>query len=294
MSVFKKTLNDEISDLINYIDNLEERLDKNWSWQDKRLTGLMNLEQADLSIIRKLQYLHRAVKTNSEVSQRIIQLASEFKEKLEELIKLSGIQKNMPKDNLALAKKMTEELKFLIRAEVNSEKLIRGMTTEQIQKLGIKIKSFYVAAGPRLLRLITEGKGEWPTGFERANLGIGVYAFDSLKDTEKYGKRREEEILEKTGEKANLKIVRLTFSEASLRDFKEQGKEIDLRELPPDEYDEWMTKHSSYGEENVSKDYRIKKPFLHEFLHVINPRELGTEHYFRPECLSEAVIELVS
>ena len=78
-----------------------------------------------------------------------------------------------------------------------------------------------------------------------------------------------------------------------MRKIRSLGKEKDLRILDPEQYEVWMNEHSSYGDKNVTQG-RIKKSFLHTFFHVISLRALGTEHYFRPECLEEAAIELLN
>lgn len=181
---------------------------------------------------------------------------------------------------------------FRKKFKTEEQTVYPGMTLKQAKKLSIAVRSFYVVVGPNSLKRLLRGKGTWPNEWNRATLGIGVYSFDNGKLAKEYREIKKER-LEERGEKPDLHVVKITFSEKSIERFKKQGKEKDLRILTPQDYDLWMDQYSTYGEHNVERG-KLKEPFLHNFLHVIVPRRMGIEHYFRPECLKEAIIEKVA
>ena len=289
MSWFRKKLNEEVSGLIDRLDEQKKSLDRNWEWRDKKLKELRELEETDLEIIRKVRALHRMIKDNPRIYERIIFLAEDLKKELEALIKTAG----RPEQKISLAKDIAEELEKLLKKETEEQSLIKGMTRKQAEKLGIQVESFYTVTGPNSRKRIMHGEGTWPMQEFRANLGIGVYTFDDLEAAETYRKMRKEQLSEQ-GHRPDLKIIMITFSKFTLEQMKQQGKSKDLRLIPDEKREEWLDRHSSYGDQNVTEKREIKKPHLHKFLRVISRRAHGIEHYFRPECLKQAAVEIVS
>lgn len=291
MSWFRKTLNEEFDYIIA---NLEYgRLTINQNWELKRkLKSLYDIEKTDLLVVRKMAYIHQAVRDNPEIYSKILKLAEQLKKELETLIMLVSTSQNIPQEKTELAKNMIAELEILIRGEQDQIKLFREITLAQAIKLGIKVEIFYTVVGKADLQRLLTGQGMWPNDWDRANLGIGLYAFDSIDIVKQYKEIREKTLHEK-GINEKLSLVRIVFSEASIREMKKSGKEMNIRLLDPEEYEDWMEKNSSYGRQNVAGG-KIKRQFLHRFFHVISLRAQGLEHYFRPECLEEAAIEVIN
>jgi len=293
MGWFRKKLNDEVNDLIKKLGVSKKFLSEEWTWKDPKLKGLHQLEEIDLEIIRKIRKLHRLVKDNPKIYERIMLLSTELKKDLDNMIKLKNLSTSLSKEKLSLAKDIVSELQILLKEEIEEEGLIRGMTRKQAEKLGIEVESFYCVVGPNSLKRIMHGEGIWPMEEYRANLGIGVYTFDNFEAAKTYRNMRRENLREQ-GKNPNLKIIQISFSKFSLSEFDRQGKHKDLRLIPDEERETWFDKYSAYGDKNVTKEGKIKKKHLHDYFHVISRRAHGVEHYFRPECLEEAAIELAA
>lgn len=78
-----------------------------------------------------------------------------------------------------------------------------------------------------------------------------------------------------------------------MENFKRNDKHKDLRLLSDSDREEWLEEHSAYGEKNINKKGKLKIANLHNYFHIISQRAYGVEHYFRPECLEEAAIEVI-
>ena len=103
------------------------------------------------------------------------------------------------------------------------------------------------------------GGEPWPTGLQRSNLGIGLYAWASRVTAEQYGK-----LLENRGI-TDLVIIRYEILAGDL----EALQILDLTPMADKEVNEWMMRHSHYGDAEP-----------HEFEYLIRLTDKGTEHYF--------------
>lgn len=106
---------------------------------------------------------------------------------------------------------------------------------------------------------LAAGGSPWPTGLRRANLGIGFYAWDSQESAERYRDR-----LQKHGA-TDLRIVVYEITEEKLGSL----KKLDLTQLSDDQVNEWMAKHSHYGDAEP-----------HDWEYVVRNTDLKVEHYF--------------
>lgn len=180
MSWFKKNLNEEINVLIYGLSEAYKLLSEDWIWTDKKIKDLQKLEELDLDIIRKIRKVHKFVRDNPKIYNRILFLAVKLKEDLEILINLRNLSTNVSKEKIKLAKDIINELQILLKKEIEEERLIRGMTRKQAEQLGIEVESFYCVAGQNSMKRIIQGTGVWPREEYRANLGAGLYTFDNL------------------------------------------------------------------------------------------------------------------
>ncbi len=283
---FRKDLAEEIIELLLLLGKEEITIDSDWSWQPKRVKTLLNLEEIDVKIMKDIQLLHSYNRDNPLLSEKILSLAMQLKNILEDLIKLSSISSDITPEKKALAKRMLKELELLLKEEIKEQRLIPGMTLEQAKKLGIRVRSFYSVQSDRGVKLLLHKEGDWPLTPTKAHLGPGVYAWDSEEAAERY-KENIIRNLQTNGEVVRpLRVVRITFSESSLQRFRPFDVDL-LDNFRADAADEWMNHHSSLWTTNARK---------HGHLYVIRgvSRDLGREHYFRPECLQEAALELVA
>ncbi len=111
------------------------------------------------------------------------------------------------------------------------------------------------------------GAGEpWPTGLQRSNLGIGLYAWESRVTAEHYGK-----LLENRGA-SDLAIVCYEIYQGDLMAL----KALDLTRMTDEEVDDWMERFSHYGNAEP-----------HEWEYVIRATDKGTEHYFAADVFAK-------
>lgn len=283
---FRKDLAEEITELLLLLGKEEITIDQDWSWEPKRVKTLRNLEEIDLKIMKDIQLLHSYNRDNPLLSEKIMSLTMQLKNVLEDLIKLSRISSDISPEKKTLARKMLKELELLLKEEVKEQRLIPGMTFEQAKKLGIRVRSFYSVQSDRGVKLLLQKEGDWPLSPTKAHLGPGVYTWDSQEAAERY---RENIIknLQANGEVVRpLRIVQITFSESSLQRFRPFDVDL-LDNFRANATDDWMNRHSSLWTTNARKNGH---------LYVIRgvSKDLGKEHYFRPECLQEAALELVA
>ena len=286
MGWFRKKLNDEVNDLIKKLGASKEFLSEEWSWKDPKLKGLHQLEELDLEIIRKIIKLHRLVKDSPKIYEQIIQLSTELKKDLDTLVKLKNLSTSLPKEKLSLAKDIIYELQILLRKEIEEERLIRGMTRKQAEKLGIEVESFYTVQGKKGFKRLMHGEGDWPLSPTKAHLGPGLYAWDNIQSAKQYKDNLIKNITSNGEPEPKLFIIQVSFSKRSLKDFKPFDVDL-LDNFNVDGASEWMERHSKLWTKNAKK---------HHYKYVIRgvSEHLGREHFFRPECLEEAVIELAA
>jgi hypothetical protein len=115
---------------------------------------------------------------------------------------------------------------------------------------------------------LAAGGSPWPTGLRRANLGIGLYAWDSRETADRY-----RELLQRHGA-SDLRIVVYEVTEDSLGQF----NKLDLTALSDDEVNAWLEKYSHYG--NAES---------HGWEYVMRLTEIGIEHYFAPAVFTKLV-----
>lgn len=286
MGWFRKKLNEEVNDLIKKLGTSKEFLSEEWFWRDQKLKGLHQLEELDLDIIRKIRKLHRLVKDNPQIYDRIMLLSSQLKEDLNTLIQLKNLSSHLPKEKLSLAKEIVSELQILLKEEIEEERLIRGMTRKQAEKLGIEVVSFYTVQGKKGIKRLMQGEGDWPLSPTRAHLGHGLYAWDNIKSAEQYRDNLIKNIISNGEPKPKLFIIQISFSKRSLRDFAPFDVDL-LDNFKVGGASEWMERHSSLWTRNAKE---------HDYKYIIRgvSEYLGREHYFQPECLEEAAIEVVA
>ena len=85
---------------------------------------------------------------------------------------------------------------------------------------------------------LSAGGLPWPTGLERANLGIGFYAWNSLEEAEQYRNQ-----LQRLGA-INLRIVVYDIADEALSTL----KTLDHTQCSDEEVNTWMDKYSQYGD----------------------------------------------
>lgn len=283
---FRKDVVEELLDLIKSLGIAKLEIDKSWEWRNKKLKSLKDLEEIDIKIIRDIQILHKHNRDNPELSARILYLASKLKKDIENLVGLVRLSKNIPKIKIELAKRLIVELEILLAKEIKEERVIPGMTLKQIKKLGIKAVSFYTVLGKRGLKRIMHGKGDWPISPTKAHLGPGLYAWNNLETAQRYKRNLTKTIMSNDEPEPKLFIVRITFSETSIKKFKPFDVDL-LDNFKVQGAQEWMDKHSSLWTKRAKK---------HDYKYVIRgvSKDLGKEHYFIPECLLESTAELIA
>ena len=124
---------------------------------------------------------------------------------------------------------------------------------------------FYSVQSPADAARLVAGGEPWPTGLRRANLGIGLYAWDSLAAAERYRSSHVEHGVEQ------LTITIFTIAAEDLV----KMKTLDLTRLTDEEVDAWMAKYSHYG-----------NALPHAFDYVVRSTDKGIEHYFRASVFS--------
>jgi len=287
MGWFRKRLNDEVNDLIKKLGVSKKFLSEEWTWKDPKLKGLHQLEEIDLEIIRKIRKLHRLVKDNPKIYERIMLLSTELKKDLDNLIKLKNLSTSLSKEKLSLAKKIVSELEELLKEEIEEERLIKGMTKKQAEKLGIEVKSFYTVQDKDGLDRIEHGKGVWPTTPTKAHFGPGVYTFNNLKAALGYRKLIIDRCISEGIKIPELFIISITFSKRSLKDFKPFDVDL-LDSFEVGGTERWLDKYSSLFTDKKKINTHGKKVIIR------GTGNFGKEYYFRPECLEDAAIELVA
>lgn len=106
---------------------------------------------------------------------------------------------------------------------------------------------------------LAAGGPPWPTGLQRANLGPGLYAWDSPEQAERY-----RDLLLRHGAK-DLLIVVYAIPDDELA----RLRTLDLTLLSDEEVYIWIDRHSHYGD-----------ALPHDEEYVIRHTEIGKEHYF--------------
>jgi len=286
MSWFRKDISKELRKLLKDLGIKKAEISKDWEWRSRKLKHLNDLEETDIRLIRDIQILQKYSRDNPELSTRIIYLAGELKKDIEQLIGLVKLQTNVPKEKIELAKKMTGELEILLKAEIEEERLIPGMTREQAERLGIKVVSFYTVQDKQGVKRTMHGEGDWPLSPTKAHLGPGVYAWDNIEAAERYRNNIIENAVRNNEPKPKLFIMRITFSRSSLKKFNPFDVDL-LDNFKISGAQEWMERHSLLWMQNAKR---------HGYKYIIRgvSAGLGKEHYFRPDCLEEAAVEIVA
>jgi hypothetical protein len=118
---------------------------------------------------------------------------------------------------------------------------------------------FYSVQSEQDAARLAAGGLPWPAGLQRANLGIGFYAWDSFEAAAHYRNR-----LQRHGA-TDLQVVVYEMSDDDLLEL----NMLDLRQLPDKEVNAWMDRHSQYGQAEP-----------HDWEYIIRYTDLGAEHYF--------------
>src|SRR5579862_4204369 len=113
---------------------------------------------------------------------------------------------------------------------------------------------------------LTAGGAPWPAGLQRANLGQGLYAWETLLEADVY-----RQVLLRHG--ANDLVI-LTYEAADI-DIGGFAK-LDLTQLSDDDVNVWMAQYSRYGQ-----------GLRHGFEYVVRNTDMGKEHYFAPAAFAK-------
>jgi hypothetical protein len=119
--------------------------------------------------------------------------------------------------------------------------------------------TFYSVQSTKDVARLAAGGSPWPTGLQRANLGPGLYAWESIEIAARY-----RAVLERHGA-SDLRILHYELAENDLG----QMKKLDLTALTDSEVNAWMERYSHYGDAEP-----------HEWDYVARQTEIGVEHYF--------------
>jgi hypothetical protein len=120
------------------------------------------------------------------------------------------------------------------------------------------LRLFTVQSKTDVARL-RNGGSPWPAGLQRANLGQGLYAWESHGDALGY-----RNLLSAHGAK-DLDILEFKVADVDFATF----SSCDLTLLSDDDVNDWMAQFSQYGQ-----------GLPHGFEHVIRNTDRGKEHYF--------------
>jgi hypothetical protein len=113
---------------------------------------------------------------------------------------------------------------------------------------------------------LSAGGLPWPTGLQRANLGVGFYAWDSPEAAEHYRNR-----LQRHGA-THLRIVVYEMADEHISNL----KVLDLTRMRDEDVNAWMERYSEYGQ-----------ALPHDWQYVIRHTDLGPEHYLAASVFSE-------
>jgi hypothetical protein len=116
---------------------------------------------------------------------------------------------------------------------------------------------------------LAAGGAPWPTGLQRSNLGLGLYAWETLAEAEAYRQ------LLTTHGAAGLLILTYVVSDADMAGL----TTLDLTFLSDDDVNAWMALYSCYGQGQC-----------HGLEHVIRQTNHGKEHYFAASVFGKLTV----
>lgn len=126
--------------------------------------------------------------------------------------------------------------------------------------------SFYSVQSPADAARLAAGGLPWPVGLQRANLGLGFYAWGLLTDAERY-----RTLLVGRGV-AGLAIVEYEIADTALAAM----TTLDLTLLSDEDVEAWMNQHSRYG-----------AALPHDWNHVVRHTDKGVEHHFSATAFAQ-------
>lgn len=126
--------------------------------------------------------------------------------------------------------------------------------------------TFYSVQSAADATRLAGGGQPWPTGLQRANLGIGFYAWDSRETAEQYLL-----VLLKHGA-TGLRIVTYEIPDTVLA----RLKTLDLTLLGDDEVTDFLTRYSQYGDGEP-----------HDWEYIQRLTDKGKEHYFAASVFAQ-------
>ena len=124
---------------------------------------------------------------------------------------------------------------------------------------------FYSVQSPSDVVRLRGGGTPWPTGLQRANLGLGLYAWAAPEDSARYA-----EHLQKRGA-VDLVVVVYEIADDDLAHLTKQ----DLTQLTDEEATAWLAKYSEYGDAES-----------HDWEYIVRNTGMGTEHFFAASVFS--------
>jgi len=106
---------------------------------------------------------------------------------------------------------------------------------------------------------LAAGGAPWPAGLQRANLGLGLYAWESLQEAENY-----RQLLVNHGA-TGLVVLTYAVNDVDMAAL----TTLDLTLLSDEDVNAWMAMFSLYGQGQP-----------HNFEHIVRNTGKGREHYF--------------
>lgn len=118
MGIFHRNLDNEINSLINILNKSSVQIPNNWHWLDyKTKKELLNLEEIDLNIMKKLNQLHKQGRDIPLLNSKILQLCTELLEHIEAIKKLK--RNNQLSDETKIIYSITSEINQIFSRELS-------------------------------------------------------------------------------------------------------------------------------------------------------------------------------
>lgn len=144
---FNEDLQNQISVLINSIENDEFSLPDNWQWTKQIKHKLEDIEDKDIVLIKKLQELHDKGLDIPELSLIIITKAKQLRTFISLLESQKGLDQKTQKEELKRLKIFTKEIDILFQQELKSikESQNKSLHEGRVQAIPKKCRSFFFA-----------------------------------------------------------------------------------------------------------------------------------------------------
>ncbi|HEX8221738.1 MAG TPA: RHS repeat-associated core domain-containing protein [Chloroflexia bacterium] len=155
-------------------------------------------------------------------------------------------------DIVGLALPVVGGLGFAVRGVAHAGDVVSGG--------GRGVRTFFTVQNEADAARLLSGGAPWPTGMSRANLGEGLYTWETRGQAVAYMRG-----LEGRYGVTDLRVMRATISAADYSAL----RTLDLRAYSDEAVNAWMDVYSGYG-----------KGLSHSYQHVIRSTGMGDEFYF--------------